>query len=265
MVECRALLGKYPSITYLEHESATVHLSDASGLPTSFNVFASPYSPTTGKWAFGYESLASGRHQAVSVVKGAQSETTEFPPGDKGELLWSTIPSNTDVLITHTPPMGHCDAGRDDRSCKALRRALRRVRPMMMVCGHVHEGWGAEMIHWESEVGESNTSGYASEPITLPKDGKKQARIDLRTSAQPRKQGPNPISGHSKAESRSSGDNTETTDHSDLVQDSDDDGETKNPETCVINAAIMAHSKGASMGGKRYNKPIIIDLSLPVN
>ena len=34
-------------------------------------------------------------------------------------------------------------------------------------------------------------------------------------------------------------------------------------ETCVVNAAIMK-SKYPHVGGKRYNKPIIVDIDLPI-
>jgi hypothetical protein len=40
-----------------------------------------------------------------------------------------------------------------------------------------------------------------------------------------------------------------------------DDGSIANPKTCVVNAAIMANSWG---GPKRLNKPIVVDIDLPV-
>ena len=38
-------------------------------------------------------------------------------------------------------------------------------------------------------------------------------------------------------------------------------------ETCIINAAVMASSwphKSGGGGGKKYNKPVVVDIDLPV-
>ena len=32
--------------------------------------------------------------------------------------------------------------------CRALRKAVERVRPRLHVFGHIHEGWGAERVQW---------------------------------------------------------------------------------------------------------------------
>lgn len=64
--------------------------------------------------------------------------------------LWNAIPSDTDIVITHTPPKGHCDnATKDDRSgCEVLFRELYRVRPLLSVFGHIHEARGVERVRW---------------------------------------------------------------------------------------------------------------------
>ncbi|PKL76957.1 MAG: metallophosphoesterase [Candidatus Melainabacteria bacterium HGW-Melainabacteria-1] len=58
---------------------------------------------------------------------------------------WSLIPSGIDILITHTPPHGICDQiwiGRHV-GCEALRDELiSRIRPRLLICGHIHEGAG---------------------------------------------------------------------------------------------------------------------------
>ncbi|RDA93505.1 hypothetical protein CP533_3966 [Ophiocordyceps camponoti-saundersi (nom. inval.)] len=119
---CRELFTSSPSLTYLDHESATIRLPSRG---VEFSVFGSPYSPRRGLWAFGYDE--------------------DSPP-------WDAIPSGTDIVVTHTPPRTHCDMedqGRQPAGCEALRRALCRVRPRLAVCGHIHDGRGAEHISWE--------------------------------------------------------------------------------------------------------------------
>ena len=79
--EIREMLRADDSITNLEHESKVVEIKG-----TKINVFGSPYSPASSekKWAF------------------------QYPPS-QAEDLWSSIPSDTAILITHTPPAGHLD------------------------------------------------------------------------------------------------------------------------------------------------------------
>lgn len=64
--------------------------------------------------------------------------------GEEIAQKWALIPSQTDVLITHGPPMGVLDRTFDDRAvgCEALAEALQRVRPRVHCFGHIHEGYG---------------------------------------------------------------------------------------------------------------------------
>ena len=63
------------------------------------------------------------------------------------ELLakWQAIPSNIDILITHTPPWGILDL-RCERimplGCRHLADELKRIKPRLHVFGHVHESHG---------------------------------------------------------------------------------------------------------------------------
>lgn len=59
--------------------------------------------------------------------------------------LYSPIPTDTDVLVTHGPPYGILDKAPDSevhQGCKQLLTAVRRVRPIIHVFGHVHGGYG---------------------------------------------------------------------------------------------------------------------------
>jgi hypothetical protein len=91
-------------------------------------VFGSPCTPKKGNWAFQYETKK------------------------EASRVWDAIPLDTDIVVTHTPPKGHCDAVKeDDRSgCEVLLKALDRVRPMLSVFGHIHGGRGAQRVVWNT-------------------------------------------------------------------------------------------------------------------
>ncbi|KAF2219812.1 Metallo-dependent phosphatase-like protein [Elsinoe ampelina] len=193
-----------PSIHHLTHQPSLVRLSSPTGSHTSFRLFASPHSP-----------LLSSSHGAFT-----------YTPRQADEI-WSTIPLDTDVVVTHTPMKGHLDLHpkRGRVGCEALRRRMGEVRPALVVGGHVHEGRGGEVIRWKSGAGGQGGVGGMEEGTRCWEDpaagrgGRGESRLDL-TGREGRR------------------------------------------ETCVVNAAIMARSHG--MGAKRYNQPIVVEIDLPV-
>lgn len=156
---CVDLIKKYPSITYLNHESTQIYLMREDGPRTSFKIFGSPYSPANGLWAFGY-------------------------PPEHASLLWDQIHLDTDIVITHTPPKYHCDESRHQKAsgCETLRETLWRVRPSLAICGHVHEGRGAERILWDLDCPnvkfKESATGYWTDP-GLGLGNRKQCHLDL--------------------------------------------------------------------------------------
>jgi len=70
-----------------------------------------------GKWAFGYR------------------------PED-ALAIWSAMPLDSDIILTHTPPKNHLDERKDGIpvGCEELCKRLWRIRPLLHICGHVHEG-----------------------------------------------------------------------------------------------------------------------------
>jgi Icc-related predicted phosphoesterase len=53
------------------------------------------------------------------------------------------IPDDTDILITHTPPIGHgdlCCSGVRAGCVELLSTVQNRVKPKYHVFGHIHEG-----------------------------------------------------------------------------------------------------------------------------
>lgn len=286
---CIDLVKGYRSVTYLNHEYVDIRLTKEDGPKTGFKVFGSPYSPANGLWAFNY-------------------------PPEKALEIWNqSIPMNIDIVITHTPPKYHCDESRDRGAagCEVLRQKLWRVRPALMICGHVHEGRGAERILWDLETPNVKYkefhTGYWTDPGL---HNKKQGIIDLSSKSQ----APllNTLSCIGCISSSDTVDTLTKTNISTMGsslpwrfsdQRVDDIGSSLtnslpflcaegadpaiwgqggNPpsgrcdaealagrlgrrETCCINAAIMASSwPYKSKDNRRYNKPIVVDIDLPV-
>ncbi|MFA5135232.1 MAG: metallophosphatase domain-containing protein [Patescibacteria group bacterium] len=96
---------------YLENESVELE---------GINIFCSPYTPQFFSWAF-------------------------MKPREQMHTVWDQIPLDTDVLVTHGPPMGQLDdTPRGDRAgCAALLDAVERVKPRYHVFGHIHDQHGA--------------------------------------------------------------------------------------------------------------------------
>ncbi|PNS20056.1 Ring assembly protein 3 [Sphaceloma murrayae] len=174
---CLELLAEAAGIVYLNHTSTTIRLTAPTGPRTTFRVFGSPYSPTVGNWAFSYPPCPSGRISSTLSSSTARD-------------LWSAIPLDTDAVVTHTPAAHHLDLSPkwSHAGCPALHRRLWQIRPLLHVCGHVHEGRGVEIVRWgldASQPGrEEGTTGW-SDPA-LGSRGK-ESRVDLtgrRTAAQ---------------------------------------------------------------------------------
>lgn len=199
---CRKLVSSRttPGLVYLQHEHAVIHLPEKN---VTLRVFGSPYSPDRGKqnWAFQYSD-------------------------DRAASIWSAVPTDIDVLVTHTPPAGYCDTSAHwiHGGCEALTATLAQVRPILHVCGHCHEGRGAAVLSWS----DSSTKDMATDASGWEDPGaanKKMSLLDL--------------AGRS--------------------------GQLVRPgkQTAVVNASIMAKSFGR--GAKAYNKPIVVDLLLPTH
>ena len=60
------------------------------------------------------------------------------------EQLWSIIPEDTDVLVTHGPPYGIQDKTINGihTGCKVLLEKVMKIKPKLHVFGHIHEAYG---------------------------------------------------------------------------------------------------------------------------
>lgn len=235
-----SLFRDSPTITYLCHDSATIRLNDLSGPHTWFNVFGSPFSQRHGLWAFGYDG------------------PTKTKPATELTALWDLIPLDTDVVITHTPPRAHCDSVVEQnrpQGCEALRQALWRVRPRLAVCGHLHQGRGAERVRWNVK---DQSNVFAETSSTAWKDpGEGNNKISLIDLTGRKKSFPKPVNDDSASVNDSIGNVSEGSSQNNVGQ-----GLTLE-ETCIVNAAIMK-SRYPHEGGKKFSKPIVVDIDLPV-
>ncbi len=52
------------------------------------------------------------------------------------------------VLVTHSPPKGHCDTDSLGSSLgsTAIMACIERAEPRLVVCGHIHSAWGERSI-----------------------------------------------------------------------------------------------------------------------
>lgn len=211
----------------------------------------------------------------------------------KAEALWSAIPLDTDIVITHTPPYTHCDESTSKRracGCEDLRRALWRVRPKLAVCGHIHEGRGAERIRWDilgaSGARYTELGVERWEDLGAGQGNNKMSLVDLtsRGGKRPLDHDDPPVRCERPEDGRGgqgdarghSADITATAlpgigthgvgGNPNLSMRCDRDALCRRMgrrETCVVNCAIAA-TNWPHTGGKKFNKPIVVDLDLPV-
>ncbi len=81
-------------------------------------IWGSPFSPFFNNWSF-----------------------MEFLPNLK--KIWSKIPDDIDIVVTHCPPFGINDVvGWRNQGCQALRDKIKDITPKYHVFGHIHEGYG---------------------------------------------------------------------------------------------------------------------------
>lgn len=253
-IKCQELLQNAPSIVWLKHESAVVSLSFPHGPDVRFKIFGSPFSPSNGMWAFGYGE-------------------------DEASKLWDQIPLDSDIVVTHTPPMRHLDEKKDVQAagCEALGMALWRVRPRLVVCGHVHAGRGAKRIRWDLRDPNIKYREASVECWIDPGfNNKKTSLVNLSTK------GGSPIQNDgSKGDENACDNGVGSSNFSGMgplgpntqgpggsppsaVYDQEAlSGRMGRQETCIVNAAITATSWVKRSGGKKFNKPIVVDIDLP--
>ena len=135
-----ALTSAYKNITYLQDSFIEVE---------GLKIYGSPWQPEFYNWAF------------------------NLPRGAALKAKWDLIPEDTDILVTHGPPMGFNDQvnGKGESlGCYDLKQRVLDIKPKLHCFGHIHSGYG---IVPEDSTKFINTSvlnesyEYTQKPITL--------------------------------------------------------------------------------------------------
>ena len=114
--------GEEQNVHYLQHSSITLQLSERGN--RRLKIYGAPQIPACGGPDFAFQYL-------------------------RGQDAWSsTVPIDTDILVTHSPPRHHLDLPRG-MGCEWLLKELWRVRPRLHVFGHIHCGYGQEHAFWD--------------------------------------------------------------------------------------------------------------------
>lgn len=98
-----------------------IHYLNNSGISIGeLNIWGSPITPGGGNWAF---------------RKARGTEIAEY---------WNSIPTDTNILITHTPPYGIMDRLKDKShiGCEELKKKLTSLNLQFHIFGHLHENYG---------------------------------------------------------------------------------------------------------------------------
>ena len=116
--ETMEIVNSYKWITYLQDN----HLSFGSDMENLVKIYGSPWQPEFHNWAFNLPRN-----------------------GWELEQKWNDIPEDTDILITHGPAHGYLDTvvGRyENLGCELLVNRIKKIKPKIHVCGHIHSGYG---------------------------------------------------------------------------------------------------------------------------
>jgi len=90
--------------------------------------------------------------------------------GQELKEKWAMIPDDTDILITHGPPMGILDYTLMDKKnvgCQDLLDRINEIKPKLHLFGHIHEGYGTDKIG-ETLFVNASTCTLRYQPINKP-------------------------------------------------------------------------------------------------
>ncbi len=142
------IVDAYNNPVYLQDEQMLFINSDWEQI----RLYGSPWQPWFHNWAFNL-------------------------PRKGVELMskWEQIPQNTDILITHGPPMGYGDTSgapywEPNLGCELLRARVDVIKPKIHVFGHIHGGYGYYFnghTHFINAAILDERYNYTNQPITF--------------------------------------------------------------------------------------------------
>lgn len=204
-------------IVFLDEGSHQFYLQNGALL----NIYASPYTPSTisaSEWGFQY----SGVH--------------DF-----------NISSGIDIVVTHGPPHGIMDISTEKKriGCPQLFAAVAKAQPRIHCFGHAHDGWGAKLVTWRSQISDTpshftdidNDKSYVIKNVLSLKESKFESKEE--SKAREEKVSAHRLRGH--CEAGHSGDNM---------------AYLGNGQTLFVNAAVKGHNSLDQL-------PWVVDIELP--
>jgi Icc-related predicted phosphoesterase len=101
-----------------------IYLNDSGIQIEGINIWGSPIQPWFFDWAF-------NKQRGTDIAK-----------------HWELIPKDTDILVTHGPPMGILDKTTKGLSvgCEELTRTVKSLHLKMHIFGHIHEAYGCQEV-----------------------------------------------------------------------------------------------------------------------
>jgi Icc-related predicted phosphoesterase len=105
----------HPELIYLENSSIVIE---------GLTVWGSPLCPPHHQWAFMWDDV-------------------------RRQEAYAQIPDNCDIVINHSPAYQIQDLAWNGANvgCQALAERIKVVKPRLLVCGHIHEGFGIETVN----------------------------------------------------------------------------------------------------------------------
>ncbi|TVY41460.1 putative rhamnogalacturonate lyase C, partial [Lachnellula occidentalis] len=290
--KCIQLLQQSPPIIWLKHEAAIINLSSPTGPQTTFKIFGSPYSPAKNLWAFGY-STEEADNLWDRIPLDSDIVITHTPPkyhcDERRDRRAAGCDGLRNALWRVRPRLAVCGHVHDGRGSEIVRWDLQHTSikykednvEIWEDPGHDNKKMSLvdlsskkrKPIQNDGSRGDWNMSNPepsvdSPRPLTgLPDDLTEL----LSTSKDPKlsvEAGVSQISTSSlavppqlfSAATRGQG-GIPPSQWCDLEALS---GRMGRKETCIINAAIMASSWPHGIrGGKKFNKPIVVDIDLP--
>ena len=113
-LEANTIVNNY-DVIYLQDETTSID---------GVKLYGSPWQPEFHSWAFNLPRVS-----------------------EELEKVWSVIPTDTDILITHGPPQGHLDVSgppynEGNLGCELLRVKVDDIKPKIHIFGHIHGSYG---------------------------------------------------------------------------------------------------------------------------
>ncbi|TAQ89101.1 hypothetical protein B7494_g2592 [Chlorociboria aeruginascens] len=282
--KCQELL-RSASILWLKHEQMRVTLRSPTGPRTTFKIFGSPLSPAKGMWAFGY-----GPDEGATIWNRIPLDTdivvTHTPPKyhcdeakERRAVGCEALRQSLWRVRPRLAICGHVHEGRgserilwdlDDSKIKYKEKTIQRWedpgfgnKKLSLVdltakgkAPLQNDGGVGDTTCPEKPLLATISDMIINEPDSAKFKGTAKTgilEVTTKLLAVPTESLPPATRGQGSALPLSQ--------RCDLEALS---GRFGRKETCVVNAAIMASSWPHGQGGKKFNKPVVVDIDLPV-